>query len=255
MSGKNYTKYFLLHSISMKMNLEGIFNILFPSRCINCEKRIEGQSVICAECFGRVNLNKTLFCGQCRARLPEGKKICHRSTPYILGAAINYEDGAIKNMIHGLKFRFLKKSGEALGRLLVRYTDSVAELKKFGIGKKEEIVVIPIPLSKKRERERGFNQSEIIARVFADHYNFDLALDCLVRTRDTVPQSETGNVAERLRNAQGCFSVVNEKPLRDKKVAVLIDDVITSGATILAAAEELKRSGAKHILALVVAKA
>ncbi|MEK7507928.1 MAG: double zinc ribbon domain-containing protein [Patescibacteria group bacterium] len=237
------------------MNTESFINILFPSRCINCEKQTEGRSVICAECFGNIDLNKTLFCGQCRARLPEGKKVCHKSAPYLLGAAANYENGAVKNMIHGLKFRFLKKSGEALGKLLVHYVDSVAKLQEFDIDKKDGAVVIPIPLSKKRERVRGFNQSEIIARVFADRYEFDLALDCLVRTRDTVPQSETGNIAERLRNVRECFSVINEKPLIDKKMVVLIDDVTTSGATILAAAKELKRVGVKHILALVIAKA
>ncbi len=237
------------------MNIESIFSMVFPSQCLNCEKRTEGEEAICGDCLGTISLNKTLFCGQCRARLPEGKKVCHKSTPYLLGAATNYDDGAIKEMIHGLKFRFLKKSGKDLGMLLVRYAESVAELERFGLGKKGNAVVMPIPLSKKRRRERGFNQSEIIARVFAKQYALELALDCLARTRDTVPQSETRNLRERLQNAQGCFSVINEKPLRQKKVVVLIDDVITSGATMLAAAEELKRAGAERILALVVAKA
>lgn len=172
-----------------------------------------------------------------------------------MGAAANYEDDIVRNMIHGLKFRFLIKCGEALGELLVRYADSVADLKKILIGNKKEIVVVPIPLSKKRLRDRGFNQSEIIARVFANHYALDLALDCLVRARDTKPQSETENVAERLKNVSGCFSVVNEKQLQNKKIAILIDDVVTSGATIRAAAEELKNAGIKNIIALVTAKA
>jgi len=229
-------------------------DIVFPAHCVNCGGRAEKKSVMCAKCVRSICLNKTLFCGRCRARLPEGRKICHRDVPFLMGAATDYGDDPVKALIHGLKFRFLKRAGEILGRVLIEYTDSVAELRELITERAEETLVIPIPLSKKRLRERGFNQSEIIAQVFADRYRLDLATDCLARTRDTKPQSETENAGERLTNVRGCFLVEQDKLLNCKKTVILVDDVITSGATILAAAEELKHAGAKRIIALIAAK-
>ncbi len=237
------------------MIIKSIFNLIFPPKCVSCEKQTKQDTAICETCFSGISLNQTLFCGECRARLPEGKKICHKDTPYVLGAAAQYEDGAVKALVHALKFRYIKDAGSALGELITTYAASVETILKNVETEKENVIVIPIPLSKKRLRSRGFNQSEIIARVFAKKYGLTLKTDYLMRTKDTKPQSETRGRAERLENIRGCFAVQNESLFSTKDTIILIDDVITSGETVRAAAEELKGAGAKRIIALVASKA
>ena len=111
--------------------------------------------------------------------------------------------------------------------------------------------VLPMPLAPGRLRERGFNQSLELARRLAPRKT-DATL--LLRTRETPPQSGLAR-AERLRNLRGAFAV---EPLRAEKVKgrrlVLVDDVMTSGASLFAAAETLKLAGAAHITAVVLAR-
>lgn len=238
------------------MLLKSLINILFPSLCLSCEKHIRGEGVLCPECFGKISLNQTLFCGKCRARLPDQRKICHRDFPYLLGAAGNYNDEILKNLIHGLKFKYLKSAARPLGEILIRYTEKLhLPLEKF--------LVVPLPLSKNRLRERGFNQAELIAKIFAEHFRLPLITDALTRGKHTKPQSETKNLLERKENVRGCFTVAQPDPLRQSaseartiagKNILLIDDVTTSGATLLEAAAVLKNAGAKKIIALTVAK-
>jgi len=228
------------------MFLDSLINIIFPSHCLNCRKNAERGGVICADCFGKISLNQTLFCGKCRARIPDQKKICHNSFPYLLGAAGSYGDETLKNLIHGLKFQYLKSAARPLGEILIRYTDGLGlPLEKFS--------VIPVPLSKKRLRERGFNQSELIAKILAEHFGLPIDASSLTRAKNTKPQSETKNLAERRENVRACFFVTHPEAVAGRNI-LLIDDVTTSGATLFEAASALKSAGARKILAMTVAK-
>ncbi|MDO8536841.1 MAG: ComF family protein [bacterium] len=249
------------------MFLDKLLNLIFPPLCLNCGKSTAGFAspeagsvqpkagfaspetggeVLCAACSSLVKLNQTLFCGKCGLRLASGKKICHQDYPYLLGSAADY--GAVmKSLIHGLKFRFIKKAAEPLGKFLIRYTEGLSlPVQKF--------VVVPIPLSGTRLRERGFNQSELVAKIFADHFNLALETKLLLRVKNTKPQSETRNLVERKENIKECFAVITPEYLRGKNI-ILIDDVTTSGATLFEAAKVLKSAGVRKILALTVAKA
>jgi ComF family protein len=179
-------------------------------------------------------------------RLPEARKICHKDFPYLLGAATEYR-GVTKKLIHALKFNFTKDAVQELGMILLRYVERV------GWQPSPETVVLPIPLSKRRERERGFNQAALLSEIFADKLNLRLEKSALKRVRHTLAQSKTASPEERARNIQNCFTV-DPAYVRSKNI-ILIDDVVTSGATLSEAARSLKNSGVKNILALVVAKA
>lgn len=113
-------------------------------------------------------------------------------------------------------------------------------------------LVLPMPLSKERLRERGFNQSLELARRLAPR-KADSGI--LLRTLHTIPQSALGR-AERMRNVRHAFAV---EPARAKQLdgarVVLVDDVMTSGASLFAAARTLRQSGARHIAAMVLARA
>jgi len=228
------------------MFFDRLLDLIFPPRCLSCQKNL-GCGVICDDCLSKIKINQTLFCGKCGARLPQPKKICHKNFPYLLGAATNYENEIAKNLIHSLKFQYIKAAAQPLGNLLIQYTEALSlPLKNF--------IVIPIPLSKKRLRGRGFNQAELIAKIFAEHFELPPETNLLVRTKNAKPQSEIKNLKERLLNVKDCFAVINQESVASKNI-LLIDDVITSGATLLEATAALKNAGARKIIALAVAKA
>lgn len=228
------------------MNLKLFLNLIFPPLCVGCGKNT-GSGVICAVCRDGIALNQTLFCGECKSRLASGKKICHKDFPYVLGAATEYRNDAVRNLIHGLKFKFSKQAAAVLGGFLAEYAE------RLGISF-SDYLVLPIPLSPARLRKRGFNQAELIARVFAERFSLPLATNVLARVKNTKPQSEAKNVGERRENVRACFVVKNTTSVFGKNI-VLIDDVTTSGATLLEAALTLKSAGAKKIIALTAARA
>ena len=114
----------------------------------------------------------------------------------------------------------------------------------------------PVPLSAKRARSRGFNQSALIARPFARALALPFSESLLTRIHHRKPQSDTEDIFERRENIKGCFALADAggTAAEDKKI-ILIDDVTTSGTTFAEAARVLKSGGAKKILALAVAKA
>ncbi len=231
----------------LKLIGNSVVELLFPSSCLNCGIDLKKGGIICDKCLGEIKANQTFFCGECKARLPEAKKICHQSFPYLLAAAGDYRDPILRKIILGLKFKFYRRAAAVLGKILVDY------LKRLNFDF-EGFVVIPIPLHKARERERGFNQSLLLSKIVADALNIELEDQILKRVRKTEPQSGIKDFEKKLQNVSGCFQVINPEIIRGRKI-LLVDDVTTSGATFLAAAEILKKAGAVKIIALAAAKA
>ncbi len=110
---------------------------------------------------------------------------------------------------------------------------------------------MPVPLHQKRLRERGYNQSRLLAEELGKLVNLPVVDDCLIRQRPAPPQARTSTVDERRRNVAGAFTCPNRK-LQDKQV-LLIDDVTTSGATLDACASALQAAGASSVWGLVLA--
>jgi len=113
-------------------------------------------------------------------------------------------------------------------------------------------VLIPVPLHPKRLRERGYNQSYLLARELGKLINLPIVDDCLIRQRHAPPQARTTTVEERRNNIAGAFACRDQR-LRDKPV-LLVDDVSTSGATLDACAAALKAAGAALVWGLVMAR-
>ena len=229
------------------MFLDRFLDLVFPPSCLSCRRRTKSNEVVCGNCLAAIPLNRTLFCGKCGARLAEGRKICHRDFPYVLGAATCYSNAAVKNLIHALKFKYVRGAAKPLGDLLAGYAEALPlRLEKF--------TVIPLPLHARRLRERGFNQSELIAGFFAKRLDLPLETEWLERAKHAKPQSETKNLAERKENIRGSFVVKNTTNVSGKNI-ILVDDVTTSGATFYEAALVLKSAGARKIIALAAARA
>lgn len=112
-------------------------------------------------------------------------------------------------------------------------------------------LIIPIPLHKTRLREREFNQAQILGNYIAQKFNKEIANDALIRLRHTKTQTEL-DLDQRLSNVKGSFAVTGKINIKGKKI-LLIDDVLTSGATCSEAAYALKNSGASIVFALTLA--
>jgi ComF family protein len=220
--------------------------IFFPPRCAGC-RMLLAAGTLCDTCRKKIVIYRTLFCGECGERLFGAKMLCHPDFFYVQGAATTYADPRIQALVQMLKFGRNREAAEPLVALIKEYLLSVGDIFK-------DCTVVPIPLSRKRLRMRGFNQAEIIAQPLARHLGLTFDTATLVRIRHAKPQTETRSAAERRENLRGCFAVRNVFVVRGRDI-LLVDDVTTTGATFLEAAKVLKAAGARTIYALSAARA
>ena len=221
-------------------------DILFPSACVACGIHLSRGMLICGACEAGVPRNRTFFCSVCLARLPDGKLYCHPRGS-LLCAATDYREDAVRELILALKFKSARAAAEPLARMLA------ACLRELG-ATSPDAVMIPIPLSRERERKRGFNQAELIAQLVKRELGTALAPHVLRRTRNTKPQSDIRNHRERTENVRDAFSLVDAEAVHGRMI-ILIDDVRTSGATLAEAVEALRSAHPKRIIGAVVARA
>lgn len=154
----------------------------------------------------------------------------------------SYENKNIRALIWQAKYRRDEKAFRLLGSVLGEY------LREFG-----PVTLIPIPLSRARLRERGYNQAYEIAKYAAEIALCDIRTEVLFRTRDTKRQTELSR-AERLTNLKDVFAVERSETLSEKRI-VLLDDVTTTGTTLKEAAKALYEAGISHITLIALARA
>jgi len=213
-------------------------DIVFPRRCLSCHKAGEYW---CRLCQGLV-VAAPRQCALCHVFTAIGQlceRCCRRHGFDTLWVTTEYHHGAIQQIIHALKFNFVSELAMPLGELLER---SLPPL----VG---EWHIVPIPLAKKRQRWRGFNQAELIARVVADRRGWPLSTHFLIKPRQKKRQVGLTR-AERLKNSQGLF--VASLAAANRQI-IIVDDVVTTGATLTAAVSALRAAGATRVVGLVVA--
>lgn len=152
--------------------------------------------------------------------------------------------GTLRHMIHYLKYRHVFSLDEILVKMLLDHYPS--QMPEFDL-------LTSIPLHPKRYRERGYNQAEIIARLFGQKKHLAFSGRLLVRNRQTLPQMSIKNFKTRRKNIVGAFSYANKIPIGGKNIAI-VDDVATTGATISEAAKVLKQNGAEKVWGIVLAR-
>ena len=198
---------------------KNILAVLFPQKCLGCKKENE---ILCSDCLLKIN---------------------RPDTPHLNGIhiAANYQDLVLKKALWMLKYQGVKQLAKPL-----------AELIKERIWKKLETgdwLIVPVPLSKNKLRHRGYNQAELIARELPGNVRADV----LFKKFHTKSQVEVKDKEERLANIIGSFEVRNPEKIKGKKI-ILIDDVLTTGATMREAKKVLKQAGAKKVIGIVVAR-
>ncbi len=168
-------------------------------------------------------------------------------------AIFSYKDPLVRAAIWQIKYRNHRKVSRLLAEIL--YSELVAELEDLSqFSHFVSPILIPIPLSAARQKARGYNQTENLAKEMMrlDRNNiFTLEIKVLVKTKDTPPQSSLPR-SSRLQNLRGSFQVKNSEKIRGRNI-ILIDDVTTTGATLKEASATLRRAGARKVIAIVVA--
>jgi len=211
--------------------LDDILSILFPRICYACGNHlVRGEYLICTEChilIPRTNYHleddnpvSRLFWGRCRIERAAAFSFYNR-------------DSRIRKLIHNLKYRGNREIGHELGKI---YGESM-----LGTMFLEGIdMIIPVPLHPSKERARGFNQSIEIARGFSEATGIPVNTSVLHRQRESQTQTRRSRF-ERWINVEGIFGV-NDLSVINGKHLLLIDDVITTGSTLEACANEILRA-------------
>ena len=220
----------------MKKILEKIINIIYPQTCSIC---------------GKLNVNA--LCNKCSKKLEE--EYFFEKDNYQKEAEKNfiehyyffrYKD-LIRRQIISLKFNERPYISQTITYFLKKMKKSFEKLKIYDI-------IVVVPVSKKRKKERGYNQSELLAKAISKTLKIPIAKNVLVKIKNTVPQSSL-NKEQRAENAKGVYSASNYIKIRDKKI-LLIDDIYTTGSTLNECANALVKKGIKRekISVLTLAK-
>ncbi|OIO32288.1 MAG: hypothetical protein COZ49_03070 [Candidatus Yonathbacteria bacterium CG_4_10_14_3_um_filter_47_65] len=217
---------------TLKTLFDTVLDHLFPTKCVSCA--VEGKA-LCDNCIQKIQ----------RAEPPRDSFIF---------SIFDYRNQTMKQAIWALKFRgnrsLARIFAQAIHDRLLEETSDKMVFENF-----RHPLIVPIPLSKKRMKERGFNQSEAIARDLSfinTGGEWELGANVLLKIRDTAPQSSLKDKQKRARNIQGCFAITSNGTVCDRNI-ILIDDVTTTGATLREAKKVLQDGGARKIIAFTVA--
>jgi ComF family protein len=245
---------------------DNAFSLLFPSNCRICSEPLLQASrlPVCQDCRDSITPIEGSLCPVCGERIftfslskGEGSAVeepcglCRRAAPpYARAVAYGSFENALRETIHLLKYdRVLPAAGFLGGKLGA----AIAQLPAVG---EVDWVVVPVPLHGSKLRQRGFNQSELIARAALKRQpapaRLRLDTSILARQRETVSQAGLTR-HQRRENLRGAFVVRDPGAVRDRAV-LLIDDVFTTGTTVSECARVLLRAGARCVWAATVAR-
>lgn len=228
----------------VRLFLRPLYQFIYPPACLACETHLdEDEEKICSVCWSslrKLSADDSLY-QEKLSQLTLGGYISG------LASVFHFEkDGTLQNLIHQLKYQEMPSIGFELGKL-------VAESLQPMLGHVSIAGVIPVPLHPTKERERGYNQSEFIAKGISKVTGLKGFPHLLKRTRHTKTQTQL-NSQERKENVADAFEVNSHYVSRISHASfLLVDDIITTGATIQECAKVLKDGGAEKIYAASIA--
>ncbi len=218
---------------------EKISNLLYPPICGICEK-----------------INKDALCPKCNLELKKQSEVSILQKEEIeenikkekyfeeLMYIFKYE-GQVRKLILDYKFNEKSYLYKTFVNFLLKNEKIFENIKKYD-------KIIPVPISKKRNKERGYNQSMLIAEEIANKTNLELVNNCLIKTKNIIEQSKL-NKEDRQQNIQGIYNLQNARLIINKKI-LLIDDIYTTGSTVNECCKILQQANPKTIGVLVLAK-
>lgn len=197
----------------------------------------------CEACEALLYKHEKVICTRCTLALPKSNFHLNASNPIVmaLGGRVPLKQGTslfvfekagkVQNLLHALKYEGQQNIGELMGEMLYK------DLESFGFFKGIDHVV-PIPLHHKKQKARGFNQSECFAKGISNKGEIHLDVSTLIREVETTTQTKKRK-EERWQNVKDAFAITNTEAFKNKHI-LLVDDVITTGATIEGAWQALK---------------
>jgi ComF family protein len=228
--------------IQLTRLINDLLGLIYPAKCLICDgwQTSSRTHLLCENCLEEISSRPLpeVVDGENRMAKDSGLDSAFAGWRY---------DTAIQRLIHSTKYRRRPSLGRLLGdllaqRLLEPLHDELAQA-----------VVVPVPLHRRRQRKRGFNQSLVLARALADAWHLGVMPHALRRTRFTQPQAKLG-APERWQNVEGAFAPARSLHLETPTV-FLVDDVLTTGATMNACATALKSAGVSKVIGIALAKA
>jgi ComF family protein len=228
-----------------------ISDFLLPPLCLKCQKQLGGHDALCARCWRGIDFIRAPLCDRLGIPLAFDSGTATVSAAaladppaYDRARAVARFDGTVRDLIHGLKYADRHDGRRLLGRWLSTAGEDLL---------RDADLLVPVPLHRWRLLSRRFNQAALLAQELARLRALPWAPEALVRTKRT-PQQVGLSRQQRQRNMAAAFNVNPASlPLIDGRNIVLIDDVITTGATFEACARVLKTAGAARVDVLAVA--
>lgn len=230
--------------------VDKVLNFLFPrhTTCVICNAELNhnNDNEICEDCEKKLPFSEGKTCECCGMSISSLDRVCNRCknrerTFKFAMSPFNYEDDIIK-IVHGLKYNNKKYVVPTIAYYMAKCYfkhDSKCDL------------IIPVPLHETRRKQRGYNQSELIANNVGEKIKLPVLTDVLVKHKETQTQALL-KYKERQENLKDAFKVVDKTKIKNKTV-LLIDDVFTTGATAAVCATALLKAGAKAVVVLCFA--
>lgn len=239
--------------MNLKKVIKNWLDFLFPKKCLICEK---DKEYLCFKCFKSLKF-KEINCPNC-GNFSKIGEFCSKCKEYFFleGVLIagDFNDKKISSLIKYYKYKFIKELGKYLSSFLFNFIINNIKVNPILTSNKildiENFLIIPVPLSKKRLKWRGFNQSEVLAQSISQKLGLKISLQ-LKRIKYKKAQAKL-NKEKRIKNTKNCFKWTGDNLSKQK--ILIIDDVYTTGSTLNEIAKELKNHQAGEIWGLVIAK-
>jgi ComF family protein len=240
--------------VSLRELLHDASDIIFPPQCLACTEIINQPSdqVFCSACLEKIRFITGSLCPICGLPFldsPAESHICGNcldTKPYFTQArAVASFESIIMDTIHKFKYGRNISVGSALGSFMASFSFPDFDFCEYSL-------LLPVPLHIKRLRERGFNQSLLLAKEMGNKYKLPVNFSLLKRCNFTLTQTGL-NKAERETNIKGAFIVTDKKKITGENV-ILIDDVYTTGSTINECAKVLFEAGTQKVAALTLSR-
>lgn len=224
-----------------------LHDLIFPKACLGCRR--EGQW-LCSDCLEKIGLTATSVCPICK-QPSKNCLVCSkcRGQSFLDGLWViaDYDDRLVQDLIKALKYDYINELAVELGRLVQKYFVSVAP-------DRAGTFLLPMPLHRRRLLERGFNQSELIAKSVGEFLGLPLA-EPLLRRKKYLPAQAKLSRPARMANIKSAFVYDERFSQADRRMnLILVDDVYTTGATMQECAKVLKKSGFDKVWGLVIAR-
>ncbi len=226
--------------------LESVLGFVYPPHCLLCRTPLDESDGLCPACWETLGIIRGPRCGRCGC--PGLTYPCTNCADkdFVFSRlyALTPFSQSVQRLVHNLKYQGQTVAGQTLGRALGRMLagEPLSEARP---------VVVPVPLHRSRLRERGYNQSLLIARALARVLDLSVEERALKRVRATETQTALDS-AERGINMEGAFRGRRSDLVRNRQV-LLVDDVVTTGATANACATALLEAGASEVVVAAVA--